>query len=164
MLFPCCILQHNWSSERIQSKTSAKPMLKNYKGTNDNKCTNALSPSILCPSNLCQFHISGFSNQPSSGLDFFAHSLGRKSPNLECFPTPLRSFDVQPPGDTTLSDTTTLSTPIGRSLVLRCPYPLLESSLNMEHDPREDWENMMFPWCSHDFPMIFRLKWWEWNG
>ena len=39
--------------------------------------------------------------QPSSGLDFFAHSLGRKSPNLECFPTPLRSFDVQPPGDTT---------------------------------------------------------------
>ena len=57
MLFPCCILQHNWSSERIQSKTSAKPMLKNYKATNDNNCTNALSPSILCPSNLCQFHI-----------------------------------------------------------------------------------------------------------
>ena len=45
-------------------------------------------------------------------------------------------------------DTTTLSTPIGRSLVLRCPYPLLESSMNMEHDPREDWENMMFPWFS----------------
>ena len=39
-----------------------------------------------------------------SRLDFFAHSLGRKCPNPECFPTPPPSFDAQPPEDAKLTD------------------------------------------------------------
>ena len=42
--------KHLLNEAQEPSKTFAKPMMKNYKGTNGNECTHALSPSSLCTS------------------------------------------------------------------------------------------------------------------